>query len=366
LSKVNLSKRLKSLQGLRGVAALTVTVSHFLAAFYLTGKDAGTILESLRPISHLFGILAHKAVWIFFVLSGFVLTLQLDSRHHTYLRYLGSRLVRLYFPVWFAIILNLAVISAIAQSGKQIDFWIGPNPEGITALGLAYEFLLISESYFLGPLWSLRWEVIFSVIAFSAWRTGFFKSNPVITIVISSLLSMVGEYLANGWIKYLPMFLVGVALYFLYKQKWLKAESRLSPISEFGILALAVFVPVAGFVVTSFTDGGIENLRYILDVPLSLTSISLVFFALSKGSLLEQVLSLKWLQSLGDFSFSLYLVHAPILLLGLYLSDFNVLVGLICLMLTIPFSYFSFIFIEKPVQRLSRSIRVSSSAKGSR
>lgn len=360
-----MSTRLSSLQGLRGVAALTVAVSHFLAAFYLTGKDAGTILESLRPISHLFGILAHKAVWIFFVLSGFVLTLQLDSGRHTYLRYLGSRLVRLYFPVWFAIIVNLLVIWSIGLSGQKIDFWIGPNPDGITALGLVYEFLLFPDSYFLGPLWSLKWEVVFSILAFAAWRTSFLKNQPILTIVVSSSLAMVGEYLVNGWLKYLPMFLVGVALYYLHQQKWAKSKVKISRMSELGVLVLAMSFPVAGFALTAITDAGVDNLRYILDVPLSLASVSLVFFALSRGKILDRVLSLKWLQSLGDFSFSLYLLHAPIILLGLYLSDFNILVGVACLAFTIPISYLAFVMVEKPVQRLSRRIRAAPSPQDS-
>ena len=78
---------------------------------------------------------------------------------------------------------------------------------------------------------------------------------------------------------------------------------------------------------------------------------------LSRGVFLKRFLGLRWLQSLGDFSFSLYLLHAPIILLGLYLSDFNVLVGLACLGLSIPFSYLAFRFIEKPVQKLSRFVR---------
>lgn len=359
-----MNKRLASLQGLRGIAALTVAVSHFLAAFYLTGKDTGTVLESLRNVSHVFGILAHKAVWIFFVLSGFVLTLQLDSRPHTYLRYLGSRLIRLYLPVWFAIVFNLIVIWTIIQSGKEIEFWIGPNPEGMTLLGLIYEFLLFPDSYFLGPLWSLKWEVVFSVLAFAAWRTGFFRTHPLMTIGLSAALSMVGEFLVNGWIKYVPMFVVGVALYYLYRDKWGKDQTKLPVVSEVGIVFLAVLLPVAGFVLTAFTDAGIENLRYIIDVPLSLISVSLIFLALSRGFYLKRFLSLKWLQSLGDFSFSLYLLHAPIILLGLYLSDFNVLVGFACLGLSIPLSYLAFRFIEKPVQKLSRSVRTGSSPQG--
>jgi peptidoglycan/LPS O-acetylase OafA/YrhL len=360
LSRADLSTRLRSLQGLRGIAALTVAVSHFLAAFYLTGKDAGTVLESLRPVSHLFGILAHKAVWIFFVLSGFVLTLQLDSRQHTYLRYLGSRLIRLYLPVWFAIVVNLSVIWTIGQFGQKIEFWIGGDPEAITFPGLVLEFLLVPDGYYLGPLWSLKWEVVFSILAFAAWKTGLFRKYPLITIVSASALSMLGEHLSNGWIKYLPMFIIGVALYHLHHNKWVNKKDTLSVFSEIGVLALAVFLPASGFVLTGLKELGLENLRYVLDVPLSLLATSLLFFALSRGRFLKNVLSIKWLQFLGDISFSLYLLHAPIILLGLYLSNFNILVGLTCLVVSIPLSYVAFKLVEKPVQNLSRKVRSDS------
>ena len=361
-----MSTRLKSLQGLRGIAALTVAVSHFLAAFYLTGKDTGTALESLRPVSHLLGILAHKAVWIFFVLSGFVLTLQLNSSHYTYMRYLGSRLLRLYVPVWFAIIVNLAVIYAVSPYRQQGEFWIGIGPETLTFLTLVLEFLLIPEGYFLGPLWSLKWEVVFSFLAFAAWKTSLFRKYPITTIILASALSMLGEFFSNGWIKYLPMFIVGVALYYLHQSKWAQIRKPISATQEIGVLALAALLPVSGYVLTGLQDSALETFRYVLDVPLSILATSLLFFCLSRGRILNSVLKFRWLQFFGDISFSLYLLHAPIITLGLYLSDFDLLVGFLFLGLSIPLSFTAFSLVEKPIQRLSRRVRVIQAVTPSR
>ena len=353
-----MSKRLKSLQGLRGIASLTVAVSHFLAAYYLTGKDTGTTLESLRPISHLMGILAHKAVWIFFVLSGFVLTLQLNSNHYTYMRYLGSRLLRLYVPVWFAIIVNLAVMYAVSPYRQNGEFWLGVGPEILTFPTLVLEFLLIPEEYFLGPLWSLKWEVVFSILAFAAWKTRLFRKHPMTTIVSASAMSMLGEFLSNGWIKYLPMFIVGVALYHLHNTKWARISKPIPPTQEIAALALAVFLPVLGYVLTGFQYGGLQTFRYVLDVPLSLFATSLLFYCLSRGQILNRVLGFRFLQFLGEISFSLYLLHAPIIILGLYISDFDPLVGFLFLFLSIPLSYVAFTMVEKPIQTISRKVRI--------
>lgn len=354
-----MSTRLKSLQGLRGIAALTVAVSHFLAAFYLTGKDTGTALESLRPASHLIGILAHKAVWIFFVLSGFVLTLQLNSSRHTYIRYLGARLIRLYIPVWFAIIMNLAVIYAVSPYRQKGEFWLGVGPETLTFPTLVLELLLIPEGYFLGALWSLKWEVVFSILAFSAWKTNFFRKHPITTIVFASALSMLGEFLSNGWIKYLPMFIIGVALYHLHHSKWAQIRKPIPLTQEVGVLALAVFLPVSGYVFTGLQAGGLEAFRYVLDVPLSLLATSLLFYCLSRGRILNRALKFRSLQFLGDISFSLYLLHAPVITLGLYLTDFDLLLGCLFLGLSIPVSYIALALIEKPIQKLSRKVRVN-------
>jgi peptidoglycan/LPS O-acetylase OafA/YrhL len=171
---------------------------------------------------------------------------------------------------------------------------------------------------------------------------------------------MLGEFLSNGWIKYLPMFLVGVALYHLHNSKWVKIRSAISFTSEIGVLTLAVSLPASGFVLTGFSELGLQNLRYVFDVPLSLLATSLLFFALSRGRILKNLLSLKWLQFLGDISFSLYLLHAPVILLGLYLSNFNILIGLACLVVSIPLSFVAFKLVEKPVQNLSRKIRSNS------
>ncbi len=343
---------------MRGIAALTVVVSHFFGSLYLTGEDLGQTLESIRPVNHLLGILAHKAVWIFFVLSGFVLTLQLDSKQHTYLRYLGSRLIRLYLPVWFAIIVNVSVIWTIKNYRQTGEFWIGVDPETLTASSLVLEFLLVPDAYFLGPLWSLKWEVVFSFFAFAAWKTGLFLRQPLTTIVFASALSMLGEFFSNGLMKYLPMFIVGVALYHLHQTKWVKIMQPLPIVAEIGVLVLAAILPVSGYVLTGYENGGLENLRYVLDVPLSLFATSLLFYCLSRGRVLKGALSFRASKFLGDISFSLYLLHSPIILLGLYLSNFNLLVGFLCLVLSFPLSYVAFVLVEKPSQKLSRRVRV--------
>ena len=349
--------KLPSLQGLRGLASLTIVVSHFLGAFYLSGADLGTPLELIQPVSHLFGILANKAVWIFFVLSGFVLTVQLSSRQHNYLKYLFSRLVRLYIPVWIALLFNLFVVWLISSSGAVIKFWIGAHPNSMSLESVLWEFSLMPDGYLLGPLWTLKWEVIFSVFAYAAWKSQTLRSFPKLSIALSLLISALGEVYSNGWAKYIPMFVIGVSLYFLHSNTWSKNAARLSIKSEFLLLAVATILPVIGYVLSLPSSNSDLNIRNVIDVPLSLVSITIVFYAISTGTLIDSLLKSIPMQKLGEFSFSLYLMHLPVIFLSLYLSGFSLVGGLIGLALCFPVAYVTYYFIERPVQIFSRQIR---------
>lgn len=347
--------RFASLQGLRGIAAAIVVVSHGLGIFYLSGADSGTILESLQALSHLSGILAAKAVWIFFVLSGFVLTHQLESRSMSTIRFIGSRLVRLYVPVWVAIALNFGVIALIQSSGREITFWIGGDPSLINPVNVVQEFLLIPEGYFLGPLWSLKWEVAFSLLVVLFWRALLVKRFPVWTIVLCLAVSTYGEFAQNGWFKYLPMFIIGMALHSLIRNVW---QSKMGARAEFAILVGAIALPTLGYLLTSDSLLGVE-LRYILDVPLSLVAISISFVAIIRGEFVRQILELKPLQSLGDFSYSLYLFHLPLISFAFYFSDADVTWVFLAFVLSFPVAYLGYRVVEIPSHQLSKKIRGS-------
>jgi peptidoglycan/LPS O-acetylase OafA/YrhL len=352
------SKRFTSLQGLRGVAAATVVVSHALGIFYVSGKDIGTVLESFGPISHLSGILAAKAVWVFFVLSGFVLTHQLASKPIGTFRFLGSRLVRLYFPVWVAIALNLLVIYLIQGSGRVIDFWIGAHPDSITPIGLVQEFLLIPDGYFLGPLWSLKWEVAFSLLVVLFWKARVIPRFPGSTVVLSLVISTYGELVQNGWFKYIPMFVIGMALHsMLLKIK----EKGIAPRYEILAIVAAGLLPTISYVATSNVFLG-EAFRYVIDVPASLIAICILFYVLIRGGFTSKVLETKPLQSLGDFSYSLYLFHLPLITFAFYFSNASVAWVFVAFVASFGFAYLAYRVIEIPSHNLSRLIRGGSKA----
>jgi peptidoglycan/LPS O-acetylase OafA/YrhL len=88
-----------------------------------------------------------------------------------------------------------------------------------------------------------------------------------------------------------------------------------------------------------------------------LISIGLLFLVLLRGTILRSFLETKPLQFLGDISFSLYLLHSPVLLVTAYLTDFDLTLVFIAFLFVFPLSYFSFKFVEQPSMKLARKLR---------
>lgn len=135
------SRRLPFIESLRGLAACQVLLLHYCAAFLpvlarLPGKAR---YESEASLSHspLFALLdGYSAVYLFFVMSGFVLAPSFLEARQGVPALLGKRFVRLFLPVLAAfccaVVLRLALphardaAQAISQSG-----WLaamGHNP----------------------------------------------------------------------------------------------------------------------------------------------------------------------------------------------------------------------------------------------
>src|SRR3954462_3663733 len=89
--------RLHYLDALRGVAAVQVVLLHFFTAFApglaMSGLDAGTLAGYVRasPLFYLYD--GYSAVYIFFALSGYVLTGAFAARVDALGRALAARTV---------------------------------------------------------------------------------------------------------------------------------------------------------------------------------------------------------------------------------------------------------------------------------
>src|SRR3954454_3511925 len=132
------SARYTALDGLRGIAALVVVIHHsllliaVLASPYFTGRSAaaaGTFAWWLlyTPLHLVWE--GTGAVYVFFVLSGFVLTLPALGRGYDWLAYYPQRLIRLYLPVWGGVILAALTILVVPRTSTVSSTWLLARPE---------------------------------------------------------------------------------------------------------------------------------------------------------------------------------------------------------------------------------------------
>lgn len=299
--------RIGSLDGLRGIAAAVVLVHHSLLAIptfsdgnnHLPVPDGrGWLVYS--PL-HVFWA-GGEAVFVFFVLSGFVLTLPSLRRRQDWLAYYPSRLVRLYLPVVASVLLALVLFLLIPRTPSPgHSGWIFRHVQDLSVSGLLGDFTLIAPTRMNSPLWSLTWEVAFSlllplyVLVAKATRRFWW-----VTALAALLLSGLGRQYQEDWLKYLPMFLLGAAL-----------AAGWETIPEIPRLTgwVASIVALLGVTIEWWIPRNLVGLHVPIIV---LASAGLIVLLCGKWLPAERVMLGPVPRALGRLSFSLYLVHEPV------------------------------------------------------
>lgn len=311
--------RNRNLDGLRGLAALNVVLCHHIGAFYpsllsnnypdFAGITPDSLVEktlSSPPITLLFN--GHAAVVIFFVLSGYVLTIPSSLRQpgRTIGRLLG-RPVRLGLPTMAACIVSAVFlfygvygtvleVSRSTESTWLQNFYQHPwNLEGAAAYTASMGFYW-QEVGLVPPLWTLRIELLASVYLLLA-----------LVLLGQVRLFAIGAFLAfsllmwpDQWPYYLAFALGSLISYVDLGGRW------------------PLIVGMAGLYFSAFQ--GTSVLYSFLPIHDQATAKS--FYNVLGATLLVIGVKCGWLsrlldgamsQFLGKISYSLYLIHFPIL-----------------------------------------------------
>ena len=301
--------RISQLDGLRGVAAFVVVVHHSLLVAPELARAYGVGRSDLTgwswwlthtPLHLLWD--GPAAVFLFFVLSGFVLTLPfLGSRAPRWRDYYPRRLARLYLPVWgavaFAVILVLLVprVSRPAQS-----WWVNLHAFHLGWSAIATDAALVFGNTALNtPLWSLQWEVIFSLLLplyllVAVWLRRWWW-------LLLGLIFLTVQLRANAYAFYLPMFGIGAVM--------AVRRDVLDPIAGWlprwawpGLMLVSLLL--------------INAKWYPVRIPgetlLTLAGVALMVFIFFGWGAMKRLGDARVVQWLGKRSFSLYLVHEPI------------------------------------------------------
>jgi len=308
------------LDGLRALAALYVVLHHASRyAFDLLPPDRMT------PAQKLFAFLfqgGDDAVVLFIVLSGFCLMLPVVRGDGTLrggaLHFFGKRARRILPPYYFAVGFSLLMICLLVgtKTGTAWDDCTDITPLTlVTHLFLMHDVLLSTAHGINYPLWtvSVEWQIYF-LFPFLVWAWRRF--GPVKTVVSTLVLSLLtNEALKNTQlINTSPMMLGAFALGMLGAGIAYGDHARLAawrqripwPWLTLG-LAFAFYIPV------------VLRRDHFLGATLTLMlfavlSVSLIVLAARPGvNPLNRALSWNPLVAVGLFSYSIYLLHAPLL-----------------------------------------------------
>lgn len=301
-------EHLDPLDGLRALLALYVVQRHVEVFFWrVTESHAAQRLSVWTPLRY-----AHFAVDLFIVISGFCLFLPV-ARGGGELRggaatFFQRRALRILPPYYAAVGASIALLWLVGQA-RQFT--------GANSATVWHHLLLVHDA--LSPfalnsaLWSVAVEChiyLFFPLLVLSWR----RAGAAVTFAWASLLAgglyvLLLRFPAYRVItpQYLVLFLLGMLGAAIYASpRW--AERKRIP---WGVIA-ATLIPGMMAVHHFAPPRLVDRYLGVEDVIVGLGAMALILAASRPGPL-SSALSLRPLVLVGQFSYSLYLIHIPIL-----------------------------------------------------
>ena len=352
------SGHFQSLDALRGIAALAVTLHH-TAYFYLSAVNPGPTAALVLKQVIAFG---HPAVVLFFVLSGFVLSLSYSKRPDSMGRFIVKRALRI-FPA-FLLVLVCATAAYVLFSWNADptagEYWNKISGRTFSALDVVVLATLLvssSASSALPIAWSLIQEIRFSIIfpalakALARYPQAFLWIVILGLFVGTATMAISGtdhhiyagrDLISSFWsfAFYLPMFGAGMLASVMFMQ------GRTIALGWRGEIAIA--------------GAAIVIMRIDIDAASSVAAATIILLSLNTGPLQRALLKAPVL-FLGRTSYSLYLIHFPVLftVTGLFASQGSTILA-VALMggiaISVGLAATLYYAVELPSQRLSRSV----------
>ena len=352
--------RYRQLDSLRGLAAVSVFFTHYIGM-----KMSLPLFNILRPSP--LGILFNgsAAVILFFVLSGFVLSLPFidNGKSLKLTAFYTKRIFRIYPAYIVAIILAIVLKqflfdkNGLAPYADWIkNFWAW-NWNAETPKEIWRTLLMIGPNFNVNhidpPIWSLVIEMKMSFVL------------PFFIIVVSrgGVALNIGLLLVLAWFTFehdswaISVFYSGI-LMAKYKDQLIK---RIGSWHR-GVIILAILVSIFLY------NNNYEFLKRIQDFKfdskytfsnylVTLGCCAIIIIVLARKTI-SRFLEHRIFTFFGDISYSFYLIHVPILLtMGSLTSNRFALsplyIFLSAFVLTVAVSYLMCIFIERPFQQFA-------------
>ena len=332
------NKYIKEIQSLRGISVILVFLFHINQEIFSLG---------------------YIGVDIFFVISGFVITKiiyeNIETGDFNIKNFYISRFLRL-FPALALMVLTFIVFIILSyklHSGADLLI----NTGIFSLLGLSNLYLIFIENDYFNSfdenifehMWSLSIEIQFYFIyplfffiskRFLKFNKNIFSAIIVFLIILHFLINIFNTYEFFYFTHTrIGEILIGCLTYFIQK-------------NNRGIL-LIFFISIFFFIIFYFT----KEIFYLINSVCFVTS--LVILNIQKLSIFNRFLNIKFLNHIGNLSYSIYLWHLPIIYFSkFFLTSFDYYIFPI--ILTYLVSLTSYYFLETPFRNSIKLRRILS------
>ncbi|MFI6602432.1 acyltransferase family protein [Nonomuraea sp. NPDC050536] len=378
------SARLAWLDALRGLGALAVVGEHLLT----------WAMPWLRPTWFNLGM---YGVLVFFLVSGYIIPVSLE-RHGDVRAFWIGRIFRLY-PLY------LAVIGVVLG----LSWWIPvraevPRDPSSVASHATMLIDVVGSGGVVNTMWTLSYEMVFYLLVTALFVTGVRVGRGLLAVgfglaALAAGLGLARTPLVGGWVAWVSLAVFTIGLICVISGRYRKAAACVLGVMALALLLLTSRVPWFGVAMLAVMFTGTAIRRWeqgagpLWPVALSgllvllspmwavnagwwwvqpdvwTATILLVGATFAGGMALRRRRVPYVLTWLGVISYSLYLMHLPILTIIIRLAGdlrwspmpLQIGISLLGLCVVLPVSWLTYRFVERPAQRLGRSLLPSRS-----
>jgi peptidoglycan/LPS O-acetylase OafA/YrhL len=366
-------ERSAELDSIRGIAAFVVVLHHCWQSVWPTQKffpfaDAAHPLArviAMTPLRLLFA--GHAAVGIFFVLSGYVLAQSLARVPMTCAKFAVRRICRIWLPFVVAILGAALLYICVAPQPLPDHDWLNMSWNVRLTWHVVLGHILMIDTpanqSLDAPMWSLIHEMRLSlvfpflVLATTCRPRITFAATLTALVVLSSrhvLMALGAGAAGGGDVSMLVYSLCQTARYSAFFVAGILLSQRPGMLPSGTAVRSALWVLSFAMLCTPYIWDA-------ADIPIAAGSFLLIALCL-QSAIAHAVLAHRLPRFLGKISYSLYLLHLPIILAfehTLYgkVNEWAILA--LAVAASIPVAAISYRYVELPTMRLGKALAAS-------
>ncbi|MFU0968242.1 acyltransferase family protein [Kluyvera ascorbata] len=326
------NNKISYLDSIRGIASVFVLLSHLSLVYFeyihnfglVHIPDENYIQSFLHNSPFLFFISGSSAVYIFFIMSGIVLSISAKKKRTSIFRSSASRYVRLSIPATFSCLFAFIIYFLVKHFDAYQDANFINNSitrmninmvEAVYKGSISSIFNFHAINSYNPVLWTMSVEFYCSILLYISYRT----KHPILIMPLlsSSLLFFGYQPLLGGICFYIGMIISEINI-----------KNR-SDIAGFAFVIFGLY----------FSGAHNDSYSYLVFYNilgsstytiLNFLGAALILYGVIMSEICQHFLSRKTLQKIGTLSFPIYLVHWPVIYLVFnIMNSFNIKNGII-------------------------------------